>query len=954
MTLPVNDEQLHALLTSLLAPETVKAATLVMKRFLKQKNSTCAMVRQICAAPQSECRQMATVLLRKQLASAWPRLKPTDQNQVKLALLARILEEPTHIVRHNIAGLVASVARMTRPLEKRWPELLQFLLHQARHPQAEQRALAMVLFSALTETIPQQLRKHFATLQQIFYTGLSDTDTKVRVQSLHALSSLTNLAAGDPTLLQTFQQSVLPLAHLVQQLKEQEEETLIAGLDLLENWTLADVRIVQAHVPALCAMAIGLLVDNEVSLDVRTKAAGFLSMLVTNKAIGAVGAESLPRLVEQLLHTAIALISTDDGGDNKADDDDDDDGENISPDGAYQPDLGDIQQLGIELLDDVLVELPESMTYAFMIKTVAGTLDASLIQTQSASQRRTAYLLLAVMVDGCGKSIAAQADLAPRLICQGIQDRDESVRYAASLAMHDMARHLPALTAQYCQLLLPAAVQALMANAHEAHKIRRQHCENLAAICAQLDKEKLAPFLAPIMHQVVAPLLGGGGGRTLANSTMKLVAQLAESGGDLFMPFAVDAIRAALHLMDLLDAELKGKGTGEEEENEDEDEDEEEDESDEMLKVQRTRAHALRCISTIIDTIDESETVDAAETFLPFISVTMRHLFQIVRCTNSEVREACFSCFGSIIPLLPPEKLEALLSLLIQMLLLVCGLQEMQEHGHQNELLVNETSSSEEEEEDEEEETKKGDDQDEGDDADDAGAIGMRASYRTGVIEEKVAAFKTLAIAIEHATPAVMHALLSLTVQLMQTQMNTTHYAVQQAACQAQLAAFEWIFKHQYECAWREWMPPALSRWIELMATEEDTAFVAIAMESVQTVLKLAPYATIVSTPQLQTALGEALVALLTDKAAMLQFDDEDRADSELVANTYAAMLEPLLELVETLANVSGSRVFGTVFWPALGPLLIRAQQRHSPTNAKLAECFTKCTQGLAAVPLRD
>jgi hypothetical protein len=121
------------------------------------------------------------------------------------------------------------------------------------------------------------LRKHFGTLQHIFYRGLSDVDPKVRkkerkkentretsaycylrtqcvknpslfcvsfvpnsqvrVQSLHALSSLTALAAGDTHLLQTFQPSVVPLTRLLQQSqepasvrKEKEEKVLVSCL----------------------------------------------------------------------------------------------------------------------------------------------------------------------------------------------------------------------------------------------------------------------------------------------------------------------------------------------------------------------------------------------------------------------------------------------------------------------------------------------------------------------------------------------------------------------------------------------------------------------------------------------------------------------------------------------------------------------------------------------------
>jgi hypothetical protein len=359
------------------------------------------------------------------------------------------------------------------------------------------------LFSALTETVPHQLRKHFATLQQIFYRGLSDADKKVRVQSLHALSSLTNLADEDVDLLRTFCTSVVPLVHLLQQ-HQQEEETLLAGFDLLENWAISDKAIVAEHVPMLCEMSMALMSSNtNVSMDVRNKVFTLVSTLLSTKAVADVDAAILPRLVSMIQHTALALISTADDDDDGSEDEDSEDETTDLEDGTHRPVLTEVQQLGVELLDEVLTNVPSTLTYSFMRQVVTNALDISRRINQVPLERRTAYLVLAVMVDGCSKELEAEGGglFAPQLICQGIQDTDASVRYAACIAMNDMARHLPNVTIAHVHTLLPVVFHALMAPQEEL-KTRRQCCFNLSTICAQLDKTQLAPFLTPIMQQV--------------------------------------------------------------------------------------------------------------------------------------------------------------------------------------------------------------------------------------------------------------------------------------------------------------------------------------------------------------------------------------------------------------------------------------------------------------------
>jgi hypothetical protein len=217
-----------------------------------------------------------------------------------------------------------------------------------------------------------------------------------------------------------------------------------------------------------------------------------------------------------------------------------------------------------------------------------------------------------------------------------------------------------------------------------------------------------------------------------------------------------------------------------------------------------------------------------------------------------------------------------------------------------------------------------------------------------------VTALNTLVIVIEHASVKVLGDYVELIVALMQQQMDATHYTIRHAACLVQTAIFEWIFAHKFDCPWITWVTPVMCKWIQMLAGEDDTALVASVLEAFNSLLQRVPYQVAFAEPAIQAAFGASIAGVLDDKIVLLEFDEEDRADPDLIANTYAALLEPLLELIVTFAHCAGAQLFGAHYWPTLGPLLARAQLTHATGDgegkAELAACFTACTQNLATV----
>lgn len=85
VALPQTPQQLEQVLCALLAPDNaaIQAATVVITAFLKVPTSLSALIQQVAQSAVPQARQMAAVLLRREILKLWKGLKqPAEKEQV--------------------------------------------------------------------------------------------------------------------------------------------------------------------------------------------------------------------------------------------------------------------------------------------------------------------------------------------------------------------------------------------------------------------------------------------------------------------------------------------------------------------------------------------------------------------------------------------------------------------------------------------------------------------------------------------------------------------------------------------------------------------------------------------------------------------------------------------------------------------------------------------------------
>uniref|UniRef100_A0A7S0YI36 Importin N-terminal domain-containing protein n=1 Tax=Polytomella parva TaxID=51329 RepID=A0A7S0YI36_9CHLO len=137
-------------------------------------------------------RQLAAVLLRKNIGKYFKKLPAELKEPAKSLLLERIAIEPSHAVRRSVADAVGVLARQTLPSNS-WPGLLEFLGNCSSSPEAGHREVALTLFASLTTTVGDFLQPHVPSLLAVTLRGLKDPVSEVQLAAIEAMGALSSM-----------------------------------------------------------------------------------------------------------------------------------------------------------------------------------------------------------------------------------------------------------------------------------------------------------------------------------------------------------------------------------------------------------------------------------------------------------------------------------------------------------------------------------------------------------------------------------------------------------------------------------------------------------------------------------------------------------------------------------------------------------------------------------------
>lgn len=164
-----NDASVALLLQQAVSPGAALQATEKIKQLMKTAQCIPPLMTQMAGHPEVAVRQLAAVLLRRRLAKGWGSLGLESRNGIKQTLLARLVEDPAHLVRLSIAHIVSSLAKV---IFMEWrTELFEFLQKCSDSKDQAHREIAQVTFSSILDLNATALAPLLDEFARMFQKG---------------------------------------------------------------------------------------------------------------------------------------------------------------------------------------------------------------------------------------------------------------------------------------------------------------------------------------------------------------------------------------------------------------------------------------------------------------------------------------------------------------------------------------------------------------------------------------------------------------------------------------------------------------------------------------------------------------------------------------------------------------------------------------------------------------
>ena len=212
------------------------------------------------ALPLNRCqsvRQLAAVELRKRISQKsgelWINVSQSERDQIKQNLPEVIIAEPSKLVRHSGARVIAAIAYIELPLQQ-WPELLPLISRCCTSPQTHERELGIFVLFTVLESIVDGFSEHVQELYQLFDRLLQDPESSdVRVTTVRSLGVLAQyISSEDKREVQLFQQLLPSMIAIVQDRLDANDETSARQLfDVFETLLILEAPILSKHIPNL-------------------------------------------------------------------------------------------------------------------------------------------------------------------------------------------------------------------------------------------------------------------------------------------------------------------------------------------------------------------------------------------------------------------------------------------------------------------------------------------------------------------------------------------------------------------------------------------------------------------------------------------------------------------------------------------------------------------------------
>lgn len=208
--------------------EKLKIGTKLMSAFCKKSDSISIFTYILAHCQQENLRQLAGVLLKRNMVTNFSNLSEQAQKDLQMLLLERFFAEPLKPVRKSIGSLIGLIAKITLP-EGKWNELLQVIQQQTDKSQVLQsRIFGLQLLELVLDYSAASLSQFYTSFYPFFQQSVSDENKEVRLATLKCLVNLfDNIHEMKTEEINLYKELVAPILNILDNLIDQNDEDMI-------------------------------------------------------------------------------------------------------------------------------------------------------------------------------------------------------------------------------------------------------------------------------------------------------------------------------------------------------------------------------------------------------------------------------------------------------------------------------------------------------------------------------------------------------------------------------------------------------------------------------------------------------------------------------------------------------------------------------------------------------
>lgn len=572
----------------------MKEATGVLQREFYNKPEAFLFLIQVATThDDAHLRQLAAVEARGLVGKHWLKMPAAQKPQVREQLLRGCLGGNTELVRHAIARIVSSVAKIDLP-DGEWADLPNFLVQAAQSANKDERAIGVYIFFTILESLGEGFEEKFKDLFTLFSKTIRDPESaEVRINTLLALSKLAMHLDSDEdeAPVKAFQEVFPAMVVVLKDAIDQgDEDRIMQAFEVFQTLLGCDPQLMSVHLKDLVTFMNEISANTNLAEDTRTQAISFLMQCVKYRKLKVQGM----KIGDQLTRTALHIVT-------ELDDDEDED--EITP-----------ARSALGLLDMLSQSLPPSQCVVPLLQALG-----QYFNSDDADYRRAGILALGMCVEGAPDFISSQFREIFPMVLHLLTDKEPKVRQATLHGVARLADDLAEDVGKEHEKLMPLLVQNL-ASAMENYKgeetgpivdIMKAAVSAIDAVVDGLDEKDVVPYqdqLVPLLHKLFQhPDF------KIKSLTASAIGSLASSAGEAFLPY----FEKSMHLMQ----EYATKKENEEE---------------------------LELRASIIDAMGEMSAAAGPQHYQPYVEPLMRASEEALHLDHSRLKESTYILWGSI------------------------------------------------------------------------------------------------------------------------------------------------------------------------------------------------------------------------------------------------------------------------------------------------------------------